>query len=123
MKHQDTKKISNQTSPNSLTDGDILTERRLSRRSFVAVSGAVLAGGAMAILTEGRALAMDGTPSAKSTQKGASDPDQKKKVPASDPDHKKNVPASDPDHKKAAPASDPDHKKPAPSPDPDHRRR
>lgn len=88
----------------TLTDGQMLTERKMGRRSFLAASGAFLLGAA-ALATGASAL----------TQ--ASDPDSKPK--ASDPDSKK-AKASDTDtadkkkkkmhhkKKKAEKASDPD---------------
>lgn len=91
-------------SPQTVTDDQIVTERRLPRRSFLSATGAVLTG-AVAIVSGLRAA-----PQADPDQKKASDPDQKK---ASDPDQKKaskkksrKKKASDPDK-----VSDPDKAK------------
>ena len=125
MSIHDEKEAPIQDSSRALTDSDIVTERRFSRRSFVAATGALLAGGAMAVLTEGRAMALQTAPQTDPDSKKASDPDSKK---ASDPDKKKHhhhKKGSDPDKKKgAANASDPDSNKGTPkSSDPDSSQR
>jgi len=60
----------------TLTDDQIVTERKLPRRSFLAAAGTLLAGGAVAIVAAGRASAQDTDAEKK---EGASDPDAKKK--------------------------------------------
>ncbi len=90
----------NADSPETLTDDQIVTERKVERRSFLSTTGALLAGAA-GIVSTARASQND------PDQRKPTDPDKKK---AADPDQKKS---SDPDKKKAA---DPDKKK---STDPD----
>jgi hypothetical protein len=81
-------KVSDRASPPTLNDEQIITERRKTRRSFLAATGVAL-GGAVALAATGCTL---------------NDPD-KKKQPAtakpSDPDQKtpKTTKPSDPDQK------------------------
>lgn len=125
MSKHDFQQPSMQNSSRTLTDSQIVTERRFSRRSFVAATGALLAGGAMAVVTQGRADALQTAPPADPDNKKATDPDHKQTDPdhkkAADPDkkkHKHHKKGSDPDKKKG---SDPDKKKAAPAAtDPDH---
>ena len=93
----------------SLTDEEIVTERKLPRRAFLSTTGVLLAGGAAAVVAGARGLARDFTPQGDPDKAKSSDPDKKK---ASDPDKKKashsaKKKASDPDKKKQK-ASDPD---------------
>jgi hypothetical protein len=92
-------------STQSLTDDQMITERKRPRRSFLSASGALVVGAA-AIASGVRAAAQNTDPD----KKPPTDPDQKK---PSDPDQRK---PSDPDQKKP---SDPDQKKPS---DPDQRK-
>lgn len=85
-------KVVGQESSQTLTDEQIVTERKMPRRSFLTAAGALLVGAA-ALASGVRAVAQQG-----------SDPDSKK---ATDPDSKDKKKASDPDSKKAA---DPDSK-------------
>ncbi|HEX4165196.1 MAG TPA: hypothetical protein VHZ55_06965 [Bryobacteraceae bacterium] len=96
-------------SPDSITDDQIVTDRKIQRRSFLNTTGALLAGAA-GIVSGARASGHGFQTQTDPDQKKPSDPDQKK---AADPDKKK---ASDPDQKKSADpdqkkASDPDQKK------------
>lgn len=90
--------VVNQEPSGTVTDDQIVTERKMPRRSFLAATGAFLAGAAV-IASSVRAAAQETT----------SDPDKKK---GSDPDKKKKKgkgwhkkKGSDPDKKKG---SDPD---------------
>lgn len=96
-------------SSQTLTDEQIVTERKMPRRSFLTAAGALLVGAA-ALASGVRAVAQQGT-----------DPDSKK---AADPDSKdkkktttkkkakttatKGKKAADPDKKKTPPKTDPD---------------
>src|SRR5258708_36910498 len=77
----------NQKSPWTVTDDQIVTERKCPRRSFLTATGAALAAAA-AIVSGAWAQAQEkaGDPDAKKEAKKASDPDQKaaadKKAPA-----------------------------------------
>lgn len=104
-----------QESSQTLTDEQIVTERKMPRRSFLAGAGALLVGAA-ALASSVRALAQQGTDPDK---KKASDPDSKAKKKGSDPDKKK---ASDPDSKARKKGSDPDKKDKKKGSDPDHAR-
>lgn len=84
------KEPTDQDSCRPLRDDEIVTERRFSRRSFVAATGVFLTGGAMALLMDRTALAVQNGPD----QPKPADPDSPK--PA-DPDSKKST---DPDSKK-----------------------
>lgn len=96
----------------TVTDEQIVTERKFPRRSFLTATGTLLAG-AVAIASGVRASAQQSDPD----KKKAADPDTAdKKKKASDPDKKKKMStkaksakkASDPDKKKTPPKSDPD---------------
>jgi hypothetical protein len=69
--------VVNQESPRNLTDEQIVTERKLPRRSFLTATGTLLAGGALAILSGSRAAAQQPDSDAKS-QKEDEDADKKK---------------------------------------------
>ena len=109
----------NQVFPQTLTDDQIVTERKFSRRSLLTMAGAVFAGGAVAMLADRRAGAQVAAP-----QTGA-DPDQAKGNKGTDPDSKKSGARSDPDsakhkHKhKHKHHGDPDSKKGTMGSDPD----
>jgi hypothetical protein len=115
MDHKKTDDM-NEEALRSLTDEQIVTERKIPRRSFLTTAG-VFMGGAAAIVAGTRATTLLASPQNDPDKKKASDPDKKKASTtgtkkASDPDKKK---ASDPDKKKGgAPAStkatDPDKK-------------
>ncbi|HLW79819.1 MAG TPA: hypothetical protein VKU44_09505 [Terriglobia bacterium] len=92
----------------TLTDDQIVTERKLPRRSFLTVAGTLLAGGAAAIVAVGRASAQDSDADKKEKKEGATDPDAKKKTGAK-PKTKKTKPSSS--QKETKPA-DPDAAKP-----------
>jgi len=96
--------VVNQETARTVTDDQIVTERKSPRRSFLTATGAVLA--AAAAMVSG-ALAgpqeKAGDPDAKKEAKKAADPDEKKKdgkkAPAKKSD-KKSAKESDPDTKK-----------------------
>ena len=69
----------NPESPRTLTDDQIVTERKLPRRSFLSAAGTLLAGGAVAIVAGGRASAQDTDAEKKEGKEAANDPDAKKK--------------------------------------------
>lgn len=100
----------------TVTDEQIVTERKFPRRSFLAATGTLLAG-AVAIASGVRASAQQADPD----KKKPADPDTADKKKASDPDTadkkkktsmkakaKSTKKASDPDKKKTPPKSDPD---------------
>lgn len=98
----------------TLTDDEIVTERKLPRRSFLAATGTLLAGGAAVLVAGKKGLASSRTPQSQDPDKKQSDPDQNR---ASDGDKDKGADSSrrrqsDPD-KKTDPdrKSDPDRKK------------
>src|SRR6516165_9176707 len=64
----------NQESPATLTDDQIVTERKVPRRSFLTATGTLLAGAA-ALVTGVRAAAQDA-----GQEKKESDPDKKKET-------------------------------------------
>lgn len=86
-------KAPNQQSARTLKDDEIITERKLSRRSFVTVAGTLLAGGAAFLVAGSAANAQDQKEkdqatdpdktkddnSKKETKEGAADPDKTKK--------------------------------------------
>ena len=93
----------------SLTDDEIVTERTLSRRSFVAAAGVFLTGGAMALLADRQGLAQVADPNQTpppdpnrpADPNKPTDPDK----PATDPDGKKHHHHHH--HHKAPPPTDP----------------
>ena len=88
-----------QKSSRTLTDDQIVTERKTPRRSFLAVAGTIVAGAA-AIVAGTRATNLLASPQGDPDKKKTSDPDKKKKTTkktGGDPDKKKG---SDPDKKK-----------------------
>lgn len=98
---------SNQTagSPRSLEDTEIVTERKLSRRSFVASAGALLAGGAVAIVAEGRTHALQVTPNDPNYQP----PNDPNRQPPNDPNYQQR---NDPNQQRTDPGSQSDpHKR------------
>ncbi len=107
-------KVVKQESSQTLTDEQIVTERKMPRRSFLTAAGALLVGAA-ALASGVRAVAQQGSDP---DSKKAADPDTKDKKKASDPDKKKKKTktsatkgkkAADPDKKKKAPPkTDPD---------------
>lgn len=103
MNSDETTQSTDQELPLTLTDSEIVTERKSSRRAFFVASGVLLAGGALALISNEQAQAL---------QQPRTDPDSKKTDPNSkktDPDSKKHhQKGSDPDSKKG---SDPDSKK------------
>ena len=111
-------KVVGQESSQTLTDEQIVTERKMPRRSFLTAAGALLVGAA-ALASGVRAVAQQGSDPDSKDKKKASDPDSKK---AADPDSKdkkrKKTAANtaDPDSKAAADADSKDRKK---SGDPD----
>ena len=100
-------KVVNQESSRTVTDDQIVTERKSPRRSFLTATGAVLAAAA-AIVSGARA---------EPQEQKASDPDEKKAAKkAGDPDKKKGAGKKAPakksgDAKKGEKGSDPDNKK------------
>lgn len=123
-------KVVGQESSRTLTDEQIVTERKMPRRSFLTAAGALLVGAA-ALASGVRAVAQQGSdpdskkatdPDSKDKKKG-SDPDSKKKTKTtkpSDPDSKTKKKGSDPDSKKA---SDPDSKDRKKGSDPDSKKK
>ncbi|HEX5411129.1 MAG TPA: hypothetical protein VFZ27_04640 [Terriglobia bacterium] len=95
----------------TLNDDQMVTERKVPRRSFLAMAGTLMAG-ATAIVAGGRAATLAAFPQDQTNpdQQKPADPDSQK--PA-DPDQQK---PADPDSQKPA---DPDQQKPA---DPDQRK-
>ena len=103
----------------SLTDEEIVTERTLSRRSFVAATGLFLTGGAMALLTNRSALAQQTDPNKPADpDKRPADPD---KQPA-DPDGKKHHRHHHHHHHHHAPPPTDPNAPPPPPPHPDSNR-
>jgi hypothetical protein len=87
--------------PASLTDEEIVTERKLPRRAFLSTTGVLLAGGAAAVVAGAKGVAHDFMPQGDPDKKPA-DPDKPR---ATDPDKPR---ATDPDSRRAA---DPDKAK------------
>ena len=87
----------------SLTDDQIVTERKLPRRSFLSAAGTLLAGGAVALVAAARVSAQDTDAEKKEGKEGANDPDAKKttksKKGKKSKKSKKEEKASDPDSK------------------------
>lgn len=108
-------KVVKQESSQTLTDEQIVTERKMPRRSFLTAAGALLVGAA-ALASGVRAVAQQGSDP---DSKKATDPDSKDKKKGSDPDSKKTTKtkSSDPDSKTKKKGSDPDSKKKASDPD------
>jgi hypothetical protein len=121
-------KVVGQESSQTLTDGQIVTERKMPRRSFLTAAGALLVGAA-ALASGVRAVAQQGSdPDSKDKNKkrkktaantadpdskAAADADSKDRKKSSDPDSKSKT--ADPQSKRAAkakantpPKSDPD---------------
>src|SRR5215467_7430939 len=91
----------NPTSPQTITDEEIVTEKSLPRRSFLTTTGAVLVGGAAALVLGTNMMGQSQDPDKAQAQ----DPDKTK---AQDPDKAK---AHDPDKQRdpdKAKAQDPD---------------
>jgi hypothetical protein len=84
-----------QKPPQTLTDNQIVTERKFPRRSFLTAAGTFMAGAA-AIVAGTRASTLLASPQSDPDKKKGSDPDKKKKKKnkgkkkASDPDKKKH---------------------------------
>lgn len=76
MVKEDPKAMDQKTS-RTLKDDQIITERRLPRRSFLATAGTLLAGGAVAIVAGSRAAAQEPDSDAKPAKKD-NDADKKK---------------------------------------------
>jgi hypothetical protein len=89
----------------TLTDDQIVTEKKLPRRSFLSAAGTLLAGGAVAIVAAGRAAAQE--PEKKEEKEGANDPDAKKKTSSKSKGTKSTKSKKS---KKEEKASDPDSK-------------
>lgn len=86
---QDDVKATEPATPATLSDGQIVTERKIPRRSFFIAAGALVAGSAALVACGNNA------------GQGRADPDQKRP----DPDQQKAPARPDPDQKK--PATDP----------------
>ena len=99
------RKVVIQESPGTLTDDQIVTERKLPRRSFLSAAGTLLAGGAVAIVAGGRASAQDTDAEKKEGKEAANDPDAKKKKSKSKKakKSKKETKQDDPDAAKPKP--------------------
>ncbi len=112
MADKDTE-LTNLESLRTVTDDQIVTERRLPRRSFLNRTGALLAGAAGIVSGLRASTLQQDDPDKKPAdpdKKKSGDPDSKK---SSDPDSKKS---NDPDSRKS---NDPDSKK---SRDPDQKK-
>jgi hypothetical protein len=109
MTHEETKAdatraINNQQSARTLTDQQIITERKLPTRKFFTAAGMLLATGALAVASGAQSAPQAPDPDkAKSNTAGA--PSEKAKDPgkkkAGDPDKKKETGAKPGDAKKA----------------------
>ena len=102
------RKVVNPESPRTLTDDQIVTERKLPRRSFLSAAGTLLAGGAVAIVAAGRGSAQDTDAEKKEGKEGANDPDAKKKTGSKSKSKKAKK------SKKETKQDDPDAAKPKP---------
>jgi hypothetical protein len=94
--------VANQQPSRTVTDDQIVTERKTARRSFLTATGAVLAAAA-AIVTGARAEPQEkaGDPDAKKEAKKSADPDAKKaSKKAGKKSDKKSTKEPDPDKKK-----------------------
>jgi hypothetical protein len=101
----ETREAMNREQTQILTDGQIVTERKVARRSFLAAAGTVLAGGALALASAARAGAQAQEPEKK-------DDDADKKKEASSKSSKKSKKAksekgTDADKAKEKPATPP----------------
>jgi hypothetical protein len=94
------REVVNQESSRTLTDEEMVTERRSARRSFLTAAGTFLAGGALAIVAGRRAAAQDPDSDAKS-QKKDEDADKKKETGAKSKKTKKAKTEKDTDADKA----------------------
>jgi len=94
------REVVNPASPRTLTDEEMVTERRVARRSFLAAAGTLLAGGALAIVSGTRAAAQEPDSDAK-PQKKDSDADKKKEAGAKSKKTKKAKAEKDTDADKA----------------------
>jgi hypothetical protein len=75
------REVVNPGSPRTLTDEEVVTERRVARRSFLTAAGTLLAGGALAIVSGRPAAAQEPDADAK-PQKKDNDADKKKEAGA-----------------------------------------
>jgi hypothetical protein len=101
----------------SLTDDQIVTERKLPRRSFLSTTGAFLAGAA-GVVSGLRAATI---PNASQDTKRPDDPDKRPADPDKRPADPDKRPA-DPDRRPADPDKRPEHRDPDKKPaDPDKR--
>jgi len=96
----DGRELVNQESPRTLTDEEMVTERRVARRSFLSAAGTLLAGGALAIVS-GRRAAAQGTDADAKPKKKDDDADKKKETGAKSKKTTKAKAASDTDADKA----------------------
>lgn len=94
------REVVNQESPRTLTDKEMVTERRVPRRSFLTAAGTLLAGGALAIVSGRRAAAQEPDSDAKPKKKDE-DADKKKETGAKSKKTKKAKAESDTDADKA----------------------
>jgi len=101
----DGRELVNQESPRTLTDEEMVTERRVARRSFLTAAGTLLAGGALAIVS-GRRAAAQGTDA--DAKPKTTDADAKPKTKDDDADKKKETGAKSKKTTKAKAASDTD---------------
>jgi hypothetical protein len=104
----------NEESRQTLSDDQIITERKLPRRTFLSGTATLLAGGAAVLVSGARAATLNRGPQAQDPDR-KTDPDKKK---ASDPDRAADADkgkAGDPDRRRS---SDPDRKT-----DPDRKKR
>jgi len=94
------REVVNQESLRTITDKEIVTERRVPRRSFLTAAGTLLAGGALAIVSGRRAAAQEPDSDAKPKKKDE-DADKKKETGAKSKKTKKAKAESDTDADKA----------------------
>ena len=94
------REVVNQESPRTLTDKEMVTERRVERRSFLTAAGTLLAGGALAIVSGRRAAAQEPDSDAKPKKKDE-DADKNKETGVKSKKTKKAKGGSDTDADKA----------------------
>ena len=92
----ESREVVNGESPRTLTDKEMITERRVARRSFLTAAGTLLAGGALAVVSGRRAAAQEPDSDAKS-QKKDEDADKKKQTGAKSKKTKKAKSGGDTD--------------------------
>ena len=94
------REVFRQESSRTLTDKEMVTERKMPRRSFLTAAGTLLAGGALTIVSGRRAAAQEPDSDAKPKKKDE-DADKKKETGAKSKKTKKAKAESDTDADKA----------------------